>query len=448
VVLIGLDDTDSPEGGCTTHFALEAAAAFRRELGLVLQSRPRLVRLNPNIPWKTRGNAAVALELGRARGGARGALGGVALDGTELRVDSTAAPEPGRPPHAKLLDGLIEEWCDLGAAGTDPAYVVLDERPPARLYEQAVRSVVDPEDVRQALRELDGARFVKALGDGRGVVGAAAAVAWPALPRTYELTVYRTRGRWGTKRQVAFDSVEAMDRAFPETFNNVDRRNRHAAVAPATPCPILFGVRAFEPGTLTEAAASVEAGEPWGGWLLFETNQGTDAHVVQSTVERASAMETVAVEGTVEGAPRRMKGGHVVFALRGAEGVIDCAAFEPTKEFREVAAALGDGDRVRAVGAVRAPPRTVNLEKLEVIGLAKRPARGGKCAACGGAMKSAGRGGPLRCGACGARAPKQAAQGPLADGWYEVPVAARRHLSRPIDPHGRAPGAPRRRREP
>ena len=26
---------------------------------------PRLVRLNPNIPWKTRGNGAISLQLGK-----------------------------------------------------------------------------------------------------------------------------------------------------------------------------------------------------------------------------------------------------------------------------------------------------------------------------------------------------------------------------------------------
>ena len=29
---------------------------------------PRLVRLNPNVPWKTRGNGAVALTLGKGIG--------------------------------------------------------------------------------------------------------------------------------------------------------------------------------------------------------------------------------------------------------------------------------------------------------------------------------------------------------------------------------------------
>ena len=29
---------------------------------------PRLIRLNPNIPWKTRGNGAISLQVGKGKG--------------------------------------------------------------------------------------------------------------------------------------------------------------------------------------------------------------------------------------------------------------------------------------------------------------------------------------------------------------------------------------------
>jgi len=29
---------------------------------------PKLVRLNPNVPWKTRGNGAVSLQIGTGKG--------------------------------------------------------------------------------------------------------------------------------------------------------------------------------------------------------------------------------------------------------------------------------------------------------------------------------------------------------------------------------------------
>jgi tRNA(Ile2)-agmatinylcytidine synthase len=442
-MLVGIDDTDSPKGGCTTHFALEAAAAFRRSHGLVLRRRPRLVRLNPNVPWKTRGNAAVALDLGApSAAGAR--LGGVAPDGTEVLIDGTARAEAPGAAHARTLDKLVEAWCDLSIEGTDPAYLLCSSPLPPALYLSAVTGVVDPAAV---LSELDATvpkPLWKALGSGRGIVGAAAAVAWPAERPTFELIVYRERARWGTKRDVDFDSVERMDRAFPATYHNIDRANRHVAIAPSTPCPLLFGVRAFEADGLAEAAASVRTSEAWAGWLLFETNQGTDAHIVLSTIARAQPMQTVSVEGAVSGRAKRLKGGHVVVTIAdGGGATLECAAYEPTKAFRDVVAALERGDRVRAVGAIRADRRTLNLEKLQIIKVAPRQGApvNPPCATCGRRMKSAGKDGPLRCRSCGAKVEKAAArraQGPAAprEGCYEVPIAARRHLARPIDPHG------------
>ena len=55
---VGIDDTDSEKGGCTTY----TATVLFHELssrGLKPSDFPWLVRLNPNIPWKTRGSSAV-----------------------------------------------------------------------------------------------------------------------------------------------------------------------------------------------------------------------------------------------------------------------------------------------------------------------------------------------------------------------------------------------------
>ena len=57
---IGIDDTDSLGGGCTTWLITEIISELS-ELDLV--DFPRLVRLNPNVPWKTRGNGALSLSL-------------------------------------------------------------------------------------------------------------------------------------------------------------------------------------------------------------------------------------------------------------------------------------------------------------------------------------------------------------------------------------------------
>jgi Predicted DNA-binding protein containing a Zn-ribbon domain len=63
MVYVGIDDTDSRNGMCTTYLATLIVEELERR-GIRLIDYPRLVRLNPNIPWKTRGNGALALEFG------------------------------------------------------------------------------------------------------------------------------------------------------------------------------------------------------------------------------------------------------------------------------------------------------------------------------------------------------------------------------------------------
>jgi tRNA(Ile2)-agmatinylcytidine synthase len=60
-MLIGIDDTDSPAGMCTTYLGAVLARRLIREHMQVREAR--LVRLNPNVTFKTRGNAAIMLDV-------------------------------------------------------------------------------------------------------------------------------------------------------------------------------------------------------------------------------------------------------------------------------------------------------------------------------------------------------------------------------------------------
>src|ERR687890_2462891 len=60
---IGFDDTDSLRGRCTTQLAFKITDYLLREKNADFLDYPLLIRLNPNIPWKTRGNGAVCLRL-------------------------------------------------------------------------------------------------------------------------------------------------------------------------------------------------------------------------------------------------------------------------------------------------------------------------------------------------------------------------------------------------
>ena len=59
---LGIDDTDSLAGGCTTRVAVDLVRTLTSK-GATFLDYPNLIRLNPNVPWKTRGNGAVCLRI-------------------------------------------------------------------------------------------------------------------------------------------------------------------------------------------------------------------------------------------------------------------------------------------------------------------------------------------------------------------------------------------------
>ena len=68
LIWIGIDDTDSLKGGCTT-FVAQAIIKKLSENNYDIVGYPQLVRLNPNVPWKTRGNGAISIQIGVGNGG-------------------------------------------------------------------------------------------------------------------------------------------------------------------------------------------------------------------------------------------------------------------------------------------------------------------------------------------------------------------------------------------
>ena len=62
VLNVGFDDTDSPKGMCTTFLAYKIVNLLQKQKTEFLDF-PRLIRFNPNIPWKTRGNGAVSFKI-------------------------------------------------------------------------------------------------------------------------------------------------------------------------------------------------------------------------------------------------------------------------------------------------------------------------------------------------------------------------------------------------
>jgi len=413
-IWIGVDDTDSKKGGCTTYVA---AVLIRRleKNGIKTVGYPRLIRLNPNCPYKTRGNAAIAVKA----------------DTSDLEAVKKIAIE------------VVEEYSELDE-GAETGIAFLLGEPDDRLrrfYWRSVREIVPKEDAFKLAEEV-GAEVVY-YEDGKGLVGALAAIGADLTPgKTYELIAHRTREYWGTVRKIDPKSVFEMDKATrPYTFDNVDYESGEIRIAPHTPCPVLLGIRGVSPEIVMKAFKMLRIYEPVEYVTVFETNQATDVHYRKLRIGELKHGVNAIVEGTVSQAPKLDIGGHVFFKLKDETGEIYCAAYEPTKSFREIVLQLIPGDEVIAYGAVKLKPQglTLNLEKIGIKRLVEKVVtRPPICPNCGKRMKSLGTDKGYRCRKCGLKVGKEAAEKveiprSLKPGFYEVPPSARRHLTKPLE---------------
>ncbi|VVB60848.1 tRNA(Ile2) 2-agmatinylcytidine synthetase TiaS [uncultured archaeon] len=338
----------------------------------------------------------------------------------------------------KYLSTIVKETIDTQACidddNTNPGYVLLLKKPDVDLYQKAVTKIVTLDVVQNILHNQQA--MFEGYKNGRGLIGATAAISWEPLDRTFELIAYRPQQRWGAKRQIDLKSVQQMDTNCPNTFDNYDARNHHNRIVPNSPCPILYGIRGNDVDELVIASTQVKS-EPIDSWLLFETNQGTDNHLQKKQIAQIQPFESVIIEGSVVVNPFTIQGGHVLFTIKDATGTISCAAYEPTKEFRNTIRGLHIGDFIEVYGGVREHPLTINLEKFEVKHLITQLVKTENpvCPSCNKHMKSKGTKQGYKCIRCGITSFTPIIQEQprtIIKRFYEVPVCARRHLSKPL----------------
>ena len=414
MTVVGLDDTDSRERGmCTTYVAAQLAERLRRE-GRV--ERLCLVRLNPAVPYKTRGNAALAVH-------------------TDVRVERAF----------DLATGAVAGAAETDDPDTNPGVVVAGGDPGAvpdavaAFSRRAVREEVEPAEAR-TLADESGYRH-EGWKLGRGVVGALAAVgawrAWEADDEfdgpTYEVIAYREPERWGTSREVDRDSVfEAAGSEYPTVWDTVDRVEGEAVCVPHTPGPVLHGIRGDDPEACRRVSTAIRS-EPVERRETFVTNQGTDAHLRDGRVGTVEEARAYHLDGVVTSTPETRRGGHVFFDFGDGDANLQSAAFEPTKRFRDRVRALRVGDRLTVCGEVS--DGTLKLEKFAVRELVTTERATPTCPDCGRRMSSAGRDQGYRCRDCGTSADGKVdrpVERDIEEGWYEVPPVARRHVAKPL----------------
>ena len=413
-MFIGIDDTDSREGMCTTYLG----ALLMEELQQYgsIHELPILVRLNPTIPYKTRGNACIGIDI------------------------VTSCPD-------KVMEHVIFRVAAMSAMEcemTNPGVVFVQDDEACRVkdalgtfFQRAVRTVLSIEEAKSMIAET-GLR-ARGFKNGRGLIGALAACGAMLNPRwdhTFEYLAYRQREKWGTLRNVDKESFFIADGVtYPATWDTVDVSNGLVVCVPHSPDPVLYGIRGRDPDVVKRTAEMIIS-EPLERSCIYCTNQGTDMHLLPiDSISGIEEMQSYIVSGFVSEDPFTIPGGHTIFQISDVSGFsVECAAFEPTKDFRSLVRKLIQGDVIKVYGSFM--NKALNIEKIEVVSLAPLVvSHNPECPSCGKRMESAGRGQGYRCRKCGTRSSSLVQVQQKRDiepGMYEVPPCARRHLAKPL----------------
>ena len=411
VLNIGIDDTDSPDGMCTTYLACHIIARLKKE-GIELLDYPRLIRLNPFARFKTRGNGGVSFKISNDD---------KAPLAKEIVLDEVS--------RLSMFD------CD----NTNPGVVFYEGEVTDEMVDYAFRAIYEFITIDEAEEfALSQGCEIHKFKKGRGIIGSLAAISLPLEDFTYELLAYRIPENYGTERQIDYESVYEMDkRTFPETFENVDYSQNYIAIEPKTPCPVLYGIRSNTVDALKTAKSIVKVEEPIEDYCIFKTNQHTDMHIQKAQdIKSMKQYGCYEVVGEVKNTPKVIDGGHMFFYIFDESGEIECGAYEPTKDFRKIVSKLLPGDIIKVYGGI-GEEMTFNIEKFQVIKLNDVKYENPICE-CGKRMTSAGKNKGFKCKKCGKRISNSQKVPVKIDRFlknsyfYETPVSARRHLSKPI----------------
>ncbi len=431
---IGLDDFDSLSHGCTTHVATYLLHSLAKRFShIIFVDYPNLVRLNPSIPWKTRGNGAIAIRIAIKCININNLLG--------------------------IVEDIIDEYYwrynsdvkNIASSDKEPGLVIAENNVVnnmGSLYINTLTDVVLPEVMRKKINRYGGENIVISKKyHGRGIVGATASIGWIAVNSdyTYELLVYRSKQFYSSNRCIDEESVRYFDSiARGRTFNNIDTDSNRILITSHGADPILYGIRGEEPEVLLRALDIIKVCEPISLWTIFRTNQGTDAHAVDRSVSDLRIYRTGRLRITISSKPSIEPGGTVIINGFDATGSITLAFFRPSNLSR-YASMLVPGDVIEVNGHVKPwNGRLVfHVEKFAILNLAliykcKTPL----CPYCRKRLTKVGRGKGYKCEKCGYSVMNfelecKYIERPIRLGLYIPPPRALKHLIKPIERYGK-----------
>ena len=411
ILHVGMDDTDSPKGMCTTFLCYEIVK-FLEKQEIEFMDFPHLIRFNPNIPWKTRGNGAVRLTI------------------------RTKNPK-------KIKNKIIQFVANYSDTknGANPGVVFFQSKeiPPSfeKFSNLALWKLIGRKQAKQFVSENNIESFY--LGNGQGLVGAISAVGYKFSDHTFELLSYRKKSQFGKKRGINLDSVKKMQSILPDTFSSYDNESDRVLITPHGPDPVFYGIRGETVKSVVRASTIVNTNEKLDGYMVFKSNQGTGDHLKNELqADDLKPFTSGFLVGEVSNKPVTQQGGHVFFSIRVKDKNIRCAVYKPTK-ITHVAQALIVGDKIQIGGGIRKASkkhgRVLNVEFLRVLQLAKHSLSANpNCRKCNKRMKSKGSNQGFECVKCGKSAvSKITLEMPrkIQCKLYIPSVSAHRHLTRP-----------------
>jgi len=412
ILHIGIDDTDSPKGMCTTFLSYKIVKFLEKQKAEFVDY-PSLIRFNPNIPWKTRGNGAVRLTI------------------------KTRNPNKIK----KEIIQFIKNYSDT-KNGANPGLVFFQDQSIPQSFHKFSRLALWKLISRKTAKDFISNNKIDSfyLGNGQGLVGAIGAIGYKFSDHTFELLCYRKKSQFGKKRIINEHSVKKMQsNTFPETYNSFDNENDRVLITPHGPDPVFYGIRGESVKSVVLASTMVDTDEKLDGYMVFKSNQGTADHLKNELqVNDLKPYTSGFLVGKVCSKPITEQGGHVFFSIQVGDRKIRCGVYKQTK-ITKTAQDLIPGDKIRLGGGIRKASknyeRVLNVEFLDVIKLEKNILlTNPTCKTCNKKMKSKGNRQGFECFRCGNKSfSKSSLEIPrkIQCKLYLPAISAHRHLTRP-----------------
>jgi len=398
---------------CTTFLAYKIVDLLHKQKTEFLDF-PRLIRFNPNIPWKTRGNGAVSIKI------------------------KTKNPSKVK----NQIKNLVSKYSDT-KNGANPGLVFFEsDLIPSEFVKfsnLALWQLINRNNAKKFAKKNNLEIYYQ--GNGQGLVGAIGAIGYDFHDHTLELLSYRKKSKFGKERKISAESVKIMqEKTSPHTFNSFDTKKERILITPHGPDPVFYGVRGENIDSLLYATTILKSDEKLDGYMIFKSNQGTGDHLKNElNFENMKPYASGKITGVVSNIPKIVKGGHVFFKIISKNHEFWCAAYKPTG-IPITASNLIKGDKICVGGGVRKAsknfPRIINLEFLDVLVLKKNVSLSNpNCKKCNKKMKSKGQNQGFQCTRCGKKDSKKIPveiSRKIKKQLYLPKISAHRHLTRPL----------------